>query len=1021
MPAQSIIERSFSGGELSPALYARTDQVKYSTGARTLRNMICMRNGGVTQRPGTMYIGNTLNGGNPVRLIPFIFNETGLGQSYVLEFGDQYIAFYQDGANSVSVNITQISSITQASPGVFTVPIDLTGFPLSAPYNIVAIDGIEGMTELNNRYFKMVDIVTGASSTFTLTDLDGNPIDTTLYTPFVSGGSISGILLVTSPYLQTDLATLQFAQSADILTIVHQEYQVYELVRNSPISWALTAQSLQNFGLNIGGVAAVGGGVGALTFTYYVSGIDKYGTETPKGYLNFSVLAGIAQPSPTNPIAVSWTADPLAVYYNIYLNDGTGYGYIGTTTDNFFSDPGITPDFSNVGPILNTIIGVGSGNYPATVGFVQQRRCFAATKNNPVGFWMSRTGIYNNFNTDLNPSDDSAIFASLASEEVNQIEHILELKFMLMLTAGAELFVQGNGSGVITPSAINASTQSQYGSSPLRPLKVGDVLIFNQALGSFIRDFVFNFAIDGYNGNDLTIFSSHLFEGYQIVDWAYQKTPDSIIWTVRNDGVLLSLTYIREQQILAWTRHDYINGFVENVISIPENGDYSVYVIVKRTIDGSTVRYLERISSRIWNDPIEATYLDSFLEYDGRNTGSTTMTITGDPNTTFVEEGVSDGIDFREPLLANVNLFAVVPSGSYTPLALAQAMATAMNKVAQQTFVGSVNVGRVELNANAGSGTYVLDFSPTAPHADRSIGAIAGFDPASYSIGGGIVIAHVQPFHGFATGPGAYQQLLLLQSSAAFFTSDMVGGQIFIEDDLFVSSKGKSGNQIRLSIQSYTDPTNVMVTPNRTVPISMQTIFTNWSHAIKNINGLWHLRGQQVSVYADRFLVGSPLNPNVTSHFTVSSTGTLALDKPRAVVYIGLPMILDFETLDIDTAFGESILDQPKAISRVIAYLYNSRTFFGGQNNPDLDPQNVVDGVVQDYLHGLYENKAEADRQNYDQPPTLMTDPAFVNIECNWAKGGRIFIRNVDPVPLSILAVIPAGLTAAKVPNSQRV
>jgi hypothetical protein len=88
---------SFSGGEVSPLLYGRTDLTKYETGLRTLRNMIALRHGGATRRPGTQYVGTTLNNGDPVRLIPFIYNETGNGQSYVLEFGNLYVAFIQNG------------------------------------------------------------------------------------------------------------------------------------------------------------------------------------------------------------------------------------------------------------------------------------------------------------------------------------------------------------------------------------------------------------------------------------------------------------------------------------------------------------------------------------------------------------------------------------------------------------------------------------------------------------------------------------------------------------------------------------------------------------------------------------------------------------------------------------------------------------------------------------------------------------------------------------------------------------
>ena len=113
-------------------------------------------------------------------------------------------------------------------------------------------------------------------------------------------------------------------------------------------------------------------------------------------------------------------------------------------------------------------------------------------------------------------------------------------------------------------------------------------------------------------------------------------------------------------------------------------------------------------------------------------------------------------------------------------------------------------------------------------------------------------------------------------------------------------------------------------------------------------------------------------------------------------------------------------MGERKSISRLTVYLYNSRGFFGGTQNPDFDPDNLIDGVVQDPLFNLIENKAQGNRQTYDSPPSLMTEWQSTNVNVNWSKEGRIFIRNVDPIPLSILAVVPAGLTSAKVAWSQK-
>lgn len=1001
----SPIQRAFTGGEISPTISSRADLPLYQKSLRTMRNVIALRQGGAMGRPGTMYVGTTLNGGNAVRLIPFIFNETGLGQSYVLEFGNQYIAFYQNGGNVVLPTVG-ILGATQANPCVVT-SAGLHGYSNG---DIILITGVLGMSAINS-YFIVKNVT---PTTYSLADLLGVDINSTGYDAFITcpGGS-SKIYKIASPYTQSDLSTINFYQSNDIMTITHQNYPPNELKRFAATSWILSAVTFDGTGVEVFPPTIVGGTVSANNVYYQVTAVMSNGDEGVPTHFP----GGNLVPSAGAPITISWAPIVGAVSYRIYKYDvgpATAFGvtgYIGTTTEVSFTDNGITANYSNNPPVSGSLKAlVAGGDYPAISGYSQQRRCFANTPTSPVSVWESAPGSPTNFTVHNTTLDDDAIEFSIAGEEVNAVRAVLELKFMLLLTAGAELFVQGNGTGVVTPSSINASVQSQYGCSGIRPLRVGDVLLFNQALGSFIRDLQFDFYINGYKGNDITIFASHLFEGFQIVDWAYQKTPDSTVWVVRSDGVLLSCTYVKEQEILAWAHHDFTNGFVENICSIPENGNYAVYVTIRRVINGNTFRYLERVSSRIWTDPLDATSLDCFAKYDGRNTGATTMLLYPDANVRFIELGVNDGITMREPLLANVTLLAIIPPGAYTPTSLATAVGVAMSAVGQQTYVGTLNIGRVEITCDGGLGTFFMDFGTNDPYASRSAGAYLGFDPATYSVGGS-VIAPTQGLNGFASGPNAYKQSLTLQASSAFFNNNgldaQVGDQIFIQDALFVSSQGQRGNQVRLTIQSITSVLLATVTPNRVVPDDLKQATTNWSRAVKTISGLFYLEGQEVSVWADRFVVGSPNNSDISTIYTVAN-GIITLDKPYSVVYVGLPMTSDIETLDMDTATGDSVLDTNKNITRVAAYVVNTRGLFAGQRNPDSNPLNTTD----DPLYGLFEKKPDA-IPNYDSPPPLETQLIYINIDANWNSNGRVFIRQVDPVPTQIISIVPEGLAAA--------
>lgn len=997
---------SFSAGELSPSLYARTDLDRYANGLRTIRNMMVMRQGGATGRPGTQYVGTALNGGNPVRPISFTFNETGIGQSYVLEFGNRYIAFYQDGGNVISATQT-ISGATQANP--CTITSMAHGF---VGGDIVTISGIRGMTQLNNGYFIVAN---AATNTFTLKDLLGNNLDSSAYSAYISGGTASKIYIISSPYAQADLDALDFGQSADVLTITHHSYAPAELRRSGATSWALVNIT---FGSSITAPSPVSTSPAAnglstgYPIVYNVSTVGPSGEESSAAGYGGNYTN---PPTANSPITISWAAVAGAAYYNIYKTTTTGGigGFLQSAAGDvttFKDDGSITPNFDITTPIHNNPF-PSAGNYPAVVGFAQQRRGFANTLNNPVGFWYSQPGSFPNFDISTPLKDSDSISGTLSGQEVNQIQALAELKFMLMLTAGAEIYVQGNGSGIVTPSAINASVQSQYGASSLRPIKAGDQLIFCQSLGSAIRDFAFDFAIDGYRGNDITVFSAHLFEGYQIVDWCYQKVPDSMIWCVRSDGALLSCTYMREQQIIAWARHDLQGAEVENICSIPENGHYAVYLSVKRTINGQTVRYIERMSQRIWqdpvndppvqNDPINASYLDCFLQYDGRNSGTTTMTLTAP--LTEIEAGVNDTISIlftSDP--AQTITYLIVAAGSYTPANLAVAVGTALMQTSSD-FSASISGGKLLIQNSNISDIFTL--FPAAAVTTSSAGPLLGFPDTDYLSSNASPTVLLAPYPpGFSPDDDAYQQSLLLTSSVAFFNSGMIGDQIFLEDDEWIQSQGKEGNQVRCIIQLYTDSQNVVVTPDTgVVPLEFRGIaITTWARAVDSVSGLLHIEGEDVSIWADRFVVGSPLNAQVTTAYTVSG-GAITLDKPYSVIYVGLPMIQDLQPLDLESYMGETMLARRKRVSQVSVYVYNTRTFFVGGENPDTNQNNTED----DPLFELYEEKDGASQATYDVAPALLTKQDYVITPSRWTNSGRVFFRNVDPVPFTLLAIAP--------------
>ncbi len=270
--------------------------------------------------------------------------------------------------------------------------------------------------------------------------------------------------------------------------------------------------------------------------------------------------------------------------------------------------------------------------YPGEVEYFAGRLWFAGTHDRPQTIWASKISNYSSFGKSVPTADDDAITATLSAKQVNAITDLLPLKDLVMLTTGAEWKAGGGTNNVITPSSISFSPQSNYGAANLPGLVVGDSGLFVQGRGAYVRDIGYQFAVDSYTGNDLTVFASHLVQGHTIVDWTYQQTPFSVVWAVRDDGVLLGLAYMREQQVMGWFHCDTINGFVESVCSISEQGEDAVYLIVRRVINGVTVRYVERLETRFFSDQRDCFFVDAGLSFDGRSTAlapGATMTLTG--------------------------------------------------------------------------------------------------------------------------------------------------------------------------------------------------------------------------------------------------------------------------------------------------------------------------------------------------------------------------------------------------------
>ncbi len=265
--------------------------------------------------------------------------------------------------------------------------------------------------------------------------------------------------------------------------------------------------------------------------------------------------------------------------------------------------------------------------YPAEVEFYADRLVFARTPTEPQALWFSKAGSYVDFGRSSPIVDDDSISVTINARQQNAINELVPLNQLILLTTGGEWKTTGGQDDVLTPTTIAFKPQSYNGAARVPAIVIGNSGLYVQNRGYIVRDISYQFDVDGYSGGDLTVFSSHLTEGKPLVGWDYQQVPFSIVWSVREDGVLLAMTYMREQEVIGWTPME-IDGFVESVCCVPEGGEDAVYIAVRRTINGVEKRYVERLAPRIIFDVREGRFLDSHLTYDGRGDGTKTMTAT---------------------------------------------------------------------------------------------------------------------------------------------------------------------------------------------------------------------------------------------------------------------------------------------------------------------------------------------------------------------------------------------------------
>lgn len=439
---------------------------------------------------------------------------------------------------------------------------------------------------------------------------------------FNDGGYIvntdGSIYEITNPFTEDQLASIQYVQLDDLIKIVYKDDEgnankPLELIRKAANDWELrevTFKCTPFLDENITDTTLMASGTEGNIIVSASSPIFNKGHVGTYWWLGGKT-----------------TVDNLEKQGFFIITEWTDSTHVSATVQWKLSTASATKEWAE---------GAFGGyrGYPSAIGLMDGRLYYGRTPNSPRNIYGSRPYAYEDFTPALDNEDNGSInveMATNANGDGSDIKWIIGTNYMLVGTFGGEFVVKGSGDAGITPTDINARARSNWGVEAIQPIVIDSMIHFVQRTGQKIRQFVYDYYLDSYKAIDVSLYSEHLFES-PIIDIAYQKNPDSILYCLREDGKVAALTLETTQQIQAWCLLEF-DGAVESLETIPShNGLYDeVYMIVRREINGQTVRHVERIQDLITPEvQSKCWYVRAGLHYDAFSvTDGQTLTLSG--------------------------------------------------------------------------------------------------------------------------------------------------------------------------------------------------------------------------------------------------------------------------------------------------------------------------------------------------------------------------------------------------------
>lgn len=440
------------------------------------------------------------------------------------------------------------------------------------------------------------------------------------YVPASAGASTP--LEVVTPYSADDVMDIHYAQSADVLTLVHTGYPPKELRRYGAYDWRLadisfaaplSAPTSLSGTYTCGDSQATDSEKTAFTIKYKVTAIQETdeGDKESEASAACSVTGNIYLNA--SKVALTWSAVEGASRYRIYKTYSGVYGYIGDTEETSFTDTNIAADTGTATPPRYDTP-FSENDYPGAVSYFEQRRIFAGSTKRPQFVWMTRPGTESDMHYTLPTLSDNRIKFRIAALQASRILHVVPLSSLVLLTTGAEFRVTTANDDTLTPSSVGVKPQSYVGASEVQPVIVNSSIVYAAERGGHVWELGYNWQASGFVTGDMCLRASHLFDAKEVEDMTLAKAPYPVVWCVSSDGGLLGCTYVPEQSVGAWHRHDTLHGAFESIACVAEGDEDILYAVVRRTINNQTVRYIERMHEREGLELEDSFFVDSGVE-----------------------------------------------------------------------------------------------------------------------------------------------------------------------------------------------------------------------------------------------------------------------------------------------------------------------------------------------------------------------------------------------------------------------